>query len=462
MTPIGDLLERVIHALGSMSPAGVATFSDADLCAHLDEVEHVGRLVDALRVAAAAEVDQRSRRELGEASLSRRHGCATGTALVELITRTSQSEAGRRVRLGRALAPRVALTGELMPAEFDLVATAVASGRMGTDAAAAVVRHLGEAARTASHEQLLAAEQHLVHQAEAGTADFVAIQARVLCAALDPDGAAPREHELRERRRFVLGREVAGLTPFHGLADPAHAAVLRAALAERTAPTRQPRFLDPDDTAAPSPGDTVAPPQGDTDAPADPRTREQRAFDVVFGLLTAGIRADHSLVGSLHGVATVTAVIRADDLARGTGVAWIDDVVSPISAATTRELICDGGVRLQIEGSKGEILWMGRRERYFTPAQRRALAVRDGGCIWPSCTAPPSWCHAHHVVEWEHGGATDVDNGALLCSFHHHLLHASEYRLRMNGGIPELLSPPWVDHEQHWRPLTKSRLRLTA
>lgn len=457
MTLISDLLERILHALHDVAPTEIRSWSDDELCRHLDDVERVGRLVDALRVQAAAEVDARSRRELGDASLSRRLGRPNGTTLVELITRTSQSEASRRIRLGRALAPRVALGGELLPAEFELVGAAVHSGRIGLDAAAVIVRHLGEAARTAAPEQLRAAEQHLVGEAETGTADVVGIQARVLCAALDPDGAVPRERELRERRRFVLGREVAGLTAFHGLADPAHAAILRAALAERTSPTRQPRFLDSEAMA-----DAISEAGADADVPTDPRTREQRAFDVVFGLLTAGIRADNAVVGSLHGVATVTAVIRADDLAKGTGVAWIDDIASPISAETARELVCDGGIRVQVEGPKGEILWLGRRERYFTPAQRRALAVRDGGCIWPGCTAPPSWCHAHHVVEWEQGGPTDVDNGALLCSFHHHLLHSSEYRLRMNGGLPELLSPPWVDRQQRWRPLTKSRLRLTA
>jgi len=88
--------------------------------------------------------------------------------------------------------------------------------------------------------------------------------------------------------------------------------------------------------------------------------------------------------------------------------------------------------------------------------------VRDGGCVGPNCTAPPSWCHAHHVIEWEHGGRTDVDNGALLCSFHHHQLHAGGFQLRMNRGVPEMLAPPWLDREQRWRPTTKSRLARAA
>jgi len=271
---------------------------------------------------------------------------------------------------------------------------------------------------------------------------------------LDPDGVEPRENEQRQRRRFHLGREVNGMTPFSGLADPINASLLRAALSERTAPSRQPRFVDADEMAAldESAGLELR----------DPRTREQRAFDIVFGLLTAGIRADNDAVGTLHGTATVTVVVTARDLVAGTGAAWIDDTLSPVATATTREIICDGGVRLQIEGDKGEILWQGRRERYFTPAQRRALAARDGGCVGPHCTAPPSWCHAHHVVEWEHGGRTDVSNGALLCSFHHHQLHSGGFQLRIAHGMPELLAPPWLDREQQWRPATRSRLARAA
>ncbi|MDP9027265.1 MAG: 13E12 repeat family protein, partial [Actinomycetota bacterium] len=243
MAPTDTLLESLSSALGSSS-AGVEALSDEELCEHLDSVEQLGRLVDALRVSAAAEVDVRSRRELGDASLSRQHGCQTGSALVEQITRVSAGEAGRRVRVGRALASRTTLTGEVLPAEFALVAESLTSGRMGVDAAAAVVRYLTEASRTATVEQLQIAEAHLVVTAESETADFVAVQARAWRERLDPDGAEPREEELRRQRRFVLGRERNGLTPFSGLADPVNAALLRAAIAERTAPTRMPRFLD--------------------------------------------------------------------------------------------------------------------------------------------------------------------------------------------------------------------------
>ena len=42
----------------------------------------------------------------------------------------------------------------------------------------------------------------------------------------------------------------------------------------------------------------------------------------------------------------------------------------------------------------------------------------------PGCEIPPGWCEAPHVKYWEHGGATSIANGVLLCSRHHHFLHA--------------------------------------
>ena len=451
MTPFGDVLEHATRVLEGAPSAGWGSLRDDELLIQLADVEQLGRLVDALRVAAAGEVDARSGRER-EDSLSRHHQCTTGAQLVELVTRTSSAEAARRVRVGRGITPLSTLTGAPLPAAFEQVAAAISAGRLGVDAAAAIIRHLTDASRAASPETIREAEALLVQQAATLPAEMVAQLAQRTCATLDPDGVRPREEVLRQQRRFHLGREVDGMTPFSGLADPINAGLLRAALTERTAPSRQPRFADEDDLEA-SPFDG---------RPLDGRTREQRAFDIVFGLLTAGIRTDRDTVGTLHGTATVTVVVTAKDLIAGTGAAWIDDILTPIATATTQEISCDGGIRLQIEGDNGEILYEGLRERYFTPAQRRALAVRDGGCLGPHCTAPPSWCHAHHVIEWEHGGPTDIDNGALLCSFHHHQLHSGAFHLRINHGIPELLAPPWYDRQQQWKPITRSRLTRAA
>jgi len=64
-------------------------------------------------------------------------------------------------------------------------------------------------------------------------------------------------------------------------------------------------------------------------------------------------------------------------------------------------------------------LAVGRAQRIATPAQRRALAVRDGGCVIPGCGVPAEACQVHHLNGWAAGGATDEANCVLLCWAHH-------------------------------------------
>jgi hypothetical protein len=64
-------------------------------------------------------------------------------------------------------------------------------------------------------------------------------------------------------------------------------------------------------------------------------------------------------------------------------------------------------------------LAVGRTARTATPAQRRALAARDRGCIIPGCAIPAEACQTHHVTDWAADGNTDLPNLALLCWAHH-------------------------------------------
>jgi hypothetical protein len=82
---------------------------------------------------------------------------------------------------------------------------------------------------------------------------------------------------------------------------------------------------------------------------------------------------------------------------------------------------------------------------------RRAVADRDKGCTFPGCERPPKHCQAHHVVEWRDGGATAVENLALLCGRHHRIVHHTDWEIRMTDGHPEFLPPRYVDPERRPR-----------
>jgi hypothetical protein len=91
-----------------------------------------------------------------------------------------------------------------------------------------------------------------------------------------------------------------------------------------------------------------------------------------------------------------------------------------VSAETFRRIACDCGL-VALAGDGAE-LNIGRRARSIPPAIRRALALRDGGCRFPGCTHT-RFLHGHHIRHWLAGGETSVSNLALLCTFHHHLVH---------------------------------------
>ncbi len=104
----------------------------------------------------------------------------------------------------------------------------------------------------------------------------------------------------------------------------------------------------------------------------------------------------------------------------------------PIAVETARRLACDSRIGRVICRGRSEILDLGRLERTVTPAQRRALVIRDQGRVFTGCTAPPGWCEAHHLKPWDHGGHTNLDQLGLLCSHHHHLVHEGRYRIQRN------------------------------
>ena len=103
----------------------------------------------------------------------------------------------------------------------------------------------------------------------------------------------------------------------------------------------------------------------------------------------------------------------------GVVAATLDDGTR-VSAETFRRIACDCG--MVAAAGDGAGLNIGRRARSIPPAIRRALTLRDRGCCFPGCTHT-LFLHGHHIQHWLHGGETSVTNLALLCTFHHHLVH---------------------------------------
>jgi hypothetical protein len=111
-----------------------------------------------------------------------------------------------------------------------------------------------------------------------------------------------------------------------------------------------------------------------------------------------------------------------------------------VSAETSRRLLCDAGIVPAVDDGRGRTLDLGRKTRVFSGALRRALLARDGGCRFPGCTNR-RFVDGHHIRHWVDGGETSLENGLLLCTRHHALVHEGGFRIVSDGDEVHFLSP---------------------
>jgi hypothetical protein len=102
-----------------------------------------------------------------------------------------------------------------------------------------------------------------------------------------------------------------------------------------------------------------------------------------------------------------------------------------LSTDALARLCCDAVLRKVVLDADGVPINAGRKYRTATDAQWAALKAIHHTCAWEGCTAPISWCQAHHIKEWEHGGLTDLDNLVPLCSRHHHFVHEGGWTIKL-------------------------------
>jgi HNH endonuclease/Domain of unknown function (DUF222) len=107
-----------------------------------------------------------------------------------------------------------------------------------------------------------------------------------------------------------------------------------------------------------------------------------------------------------------------------------------IHAETARRLVCSGRVQVIVEDGAGDPVHVGRVSREPPGWMLRQLRYRDGECRFPGCGAR-RFTHAHHIVWWDRGGRTEVDNLVLVCSLHHRLVHEHGWSItrQADGGV---------------------------
>ena len=113
-----------------------------------------------------------------------------------------------------------------------------------------------------------------------------------------------------------------------------------------------------------------------------------------------------------------------------------------VTPRTLQRLGCGGLVQGMLSSVDGRPLDLGDRVRLATRNQRMALKAMYPTCDIPGCETPFDWCDVHHVVWWEAGGPTDMDNLRPRCKRHHHLVHEGGWREVIGTDGRTVLLPP--------------------
>ena len=114
----------------------------------------------------------------------------------------------------------------------------------------------------------------------------------------------------------------------------------------------------------------------------------------------------------------------------GSRLAQLDWGGPLVTGETVRRIAEDASITPVLVGSAGEVLHVGRRSRTVPAPVRRALNLRDRGCIHPTCTMPPELCTPHHKIHFVDNGPTDLPNLELRCNHHHGKQHPENARFR--------------------------------
>ena len=402
-----DRGRAVVGLLDAVSPAGSSVPELRDLASVLGRARVK---IDSLMCQIAAEV-----------------GRASAGVDAASVLQDSGRLSGRDARRVDKVAGRLA--------EMPNTAERLAAGDITMDHAAALV--------TAAEQcgaDVVDGDSGLLERAEKASPESFARQARRFAAAASPDrGEALLERQRRNRAASVFTDSDTGMGKVIGAFDPISFNLIEQVVDGHT--------------------DALWRADGGRDGQPDQiRTSQQRRADALFELITGRDALTRKPLepgngggaGSFRAKASAQLVAVADiGVLDGTNPGGRCEIIGtgPVPPGVLAQLSPDTRLTGMIFAGRGRPLWMGRSIRLANTHQHLAVAVRDRGCV--VCGASMRRCEIHHVLEWENGGPTDIDNLTALCGPHHRAHHN---RQRTDGARNENRRP--ADTPSRNRPKT--------
>ena len=391
-------IRTLLKGLAGVNPTFMSTDDKATALCELVRAE--GQLAE-LRLRVLADAG-----DLADAT-----GAKDAAAWLAHQTRTRFSAAHADLALASAL-----------DREHPILATGMREGTVTLDQAQVIRRALDALPARVDSATVALAEAHLVARADDfGPKELGRLGRRILdvvapeiAEAAEADRLADLEADAARKTRLTMRRLGDGTTRISGVVPDAVATRLATYLHAFTNPRAQHEEPTTDPlTRLPYPrrlGEAF----GQFLEAADPSRLPVHGGDattVVITIPLASLKAELATAGLI-----------------GAGLVPGDDLTGDrISASEARRLACTAKILPVVLDGASLPIDLGRAKRLFSPAQRKALLIRDQTCRAEGCDTPGTWCDAHHLDPWSAGGPTDLTNAVLLCSHHHRRVHDTGY-----------------------------------
>ncbi|GLH98775.1 HNH endonuclease [Phytohabitans aurantiacus] len=402
-----EMLEQLREIAGQCAGTPVWSLSNPDLIDALHTVHDAQQMLAATTLHLIREIEGRNLPIAQDAA-------STAVWLREQL-HVSINTARRTVDLAKTLDQRPTLD------------TALSSGAINVEQAHIVAKTVHDLADEASPDMVDLAEKALIAEFADWEPAILRKAAERILAHVAPEVADEADRRAAERdekraqrtRAFTLTNNGDGRFRVTGWLDAEAAAIVNAALDPLCKPDLE-------------------------------RTPAQRRADALVEVCRLALRTEQ-LPDNGGDRPQVVVTVPFDVVRKELGQGQLD-TGETLSPQRVRRLACDAHILPIVLGGQGQILDVGQQRRLFTGPLRRALVARDGGCAFPGCDRPPQWCNGHHIRHWTDGGDTALNNGVLLCGYHHRLIHRGEWEVRMaDDGRPEFIPPPYVDSERRPR-----------